>query len=140
MTAAAGSAPKPRRYRPLQEKLGQIVLACEALVAFLGGLVLYGLKATAGLPDWAGVVAGCVMAVLFFLTSGLLRWRWGYAVGWALQILLLLGGFLEGGLFIAGLVFGAFWAYAVIWGSRTERRVQRQRAAYEREHEHDENS
>lgn len=133
MTDAVPSPP-PRRYRPLQEKLGQIVLACEALVAFLGGLVLYGLDATAGLPSWWGVVAGCVMAVLFFLASGLLRWRWGYGVGWALQAILFLGGFLETGLFIAGLVFGGFWAYAVVGGARTERRVQRQRAAYEREH------
>ena len=127
-------APAPRRYRPLQEKLGQIVLACESLVAFLGGLVLYGLDATAGLPSWTGVVAGSVMAVLFFLASGLLRRPWGYALGWVLQVVLFLGGFLETGLFIAGLVFGGFWAYAVIGGARTEARVQRQRAAYEREH------
>lgn len=125
--------PKPARYRPLQEKLGQIVLVSEALVAFLGGLVLYGLDATGPLPAWWGVVAGGVMAVLFFLASGLLRWPWGYAVGWALQVIVLLGGFLETGLFIAALVFGGLWAYAVVWGSRTERRVQRQRAAYERE-------
>lgn len=134
MSAQAQPGPKPRRYRPLQEKIGQIVLVCESLVAFLGGLVLFGLNATAGLPSWAGIVAGCAMGVACVIASGLLRWRWGYAVGWALQGVFLLGGFLEPGLFIAGLVFGGFWAYAVIGGARTERRVQRQRAAYEREH------
>lgn len=135
MTDASGAAAaRPRRYRTLPEKIGQIVLACEALVAFLGGLVLYGLKATAGLPPWTGIVAGCVLAVLFVLAAGLLSRPWGFAVGWALQVVLLLGGLLEPGFFIAGLVFGGFWAYAVIGGGRIERRVQRQRAAYEREH------
>ncbi|WP_105565294.1 DUF4233 domain-containing protein [Microbacterium halophytorum] len=126
-------APKPRRYRPLQEKIGQIVLGFEAIVAFLAGLVLYGLDALGDLPPWWGVVAGSAMAVLFIVASGLLRYRWGYGVGWALQVVMLLGGFLEPGLFVAGLVFGALWAYAVVWGARTEARVQRQRAAQERE-------
>ncbi|MGO1770349.1 MAG: DUF4233 domain-containing protein [Microbacterium sp.] len=122
--------PKPRRYRTLPEKLGQVVLGFEAIVAFLAGLTLYGLDAMpGGLEAWWGVVAGSAIALLMFLTTGLLRWTWGFWIGWALQVLVALGGFLESSLFLAALVFGGLWAYAVIWGGRTERRVARRRAA-----------
>ncbi|QBR74076.1 DUF4233 domain-containing protein [Microbacterium sediminis] len=123
------STPRPRRYRPLQEKLGQVVLVFEAIVVFLGGLTIHGLGALPdGVPSWWGIVAGSVVAVLMFATSGLLRWPWGYAVGWALQAVVALGAFLVPAILLIALIFGGMWAYATIGGARIERRVAAQRA------------
>jgi hypothetical protein len=99
------------------------VLAAESLVAFLGGLVIYGLKALpAGIEPWWGVVAGSVMAVLMLVTSGLVRYRWGIALGWALQAVVLLAGFLVPAFVVVGLIFGTMYAYATIKGAALDRR------------------
>ncbi|MGK9221300.1 DUF4233 domain-containing protein [Microbacterium barkeri] len=131
MTGAARRAP---RYRALPEKIGSIVLVFEAVVVFLAGLSIYGLRA---LPEpiapWWGIVAGAVVAILMVLTSGLLRHRWGFAVGWALQVVTALGALFVPAILLVTLVFGGMWAYATIGGARIERRVSAQRAAAESE-------
>lgn len=129
VTDAARRAP---RYRTLPEKIGSIVLVFEAVVVFLAGLSIYGLRA---LPEpiapWWGIVAGAVAAILMILTSGLLRHRWAFAVGWALQAVTALGALLVPAILLVTLVFGGMWAYATIGGARIERRVSAQRAAAE---------
>ncbi|BDV30748.1 DUF4233 domain-containing protein [Microbacterium terricola] len=121
--APAATAPRPRRRRGAAESLGSIVLVFESVIAFLGGLVLYGLKALpAGIEPWWGIVAGTIVALLMLAVSGLLRYPWGIALGWALQVVVLLGGILVPALAIVGLVFGGMWAYATIKGASLDRR------------------
>lgn len=123
------TAEQPRRYRSLPEKLGQVVLGFEAIVVFLAGLVIYGLGALPDpTPDWWGIVAGAVVAVAMFVTSGLLRRRWGFALGWALQGVVALGAILVPAVLFVVLVFGGMWAYATIGGGRIEKRIAAQRA------------
>ncbi|MGV9768181.1 DUF4233 domain-containing protein [Microbacterium sp. NPDC003461] len=120
---------RPLRYRPLPEKLGQVVLVFEAIVVFLGGLTVHGLQAMPdGMPSWWGIVAGSVVAVLMFAVSGLLRWDWGFALGWALQAVVALGALLVPAILLIALIFGGMWAYATIGGARIESRVSAQRA------------
>ncbi|WP_261164046.1 DUF4233 domain-containing protein [Microbacterium sp. Marseille-Q6965] len=120
---------RTRRYRTLPEKLGQVVLVFEAIVVFLGGLTVHGLKAVPeGMPSWWGIVAGSVVAVLLFVASGLLRWNAGFAIGWALQVVVALGALLVPAILLIALIFGGMWAYATIGGARIERRVSAQRA------------
>ncbi|MBN9152826.1 MAG: DUF4233 domain-containing protein [Microbacterium sp.] len=115
-----------RRHRGAAESLGQIVLAFESIIVFLGGLAIYGLKVLpAGIEPWWGIVAGAVLALLMLLTSGVLRHRWGIAVGWALQVVLALGGILVPALLIVAVVFGGMWAYATIKGASLDRRNAR---------------
>ncbi|MEU1970548.1 DUF4233 domain-containing protein [Microbacterium sp. NPDC019599] len=122
----APAAPRPRRSRGAAESLGSIVLVFESIVVFLGGLTVFGLKALpAGIEPWWGVVAGTVLAALMLLTAGVLRYRWGIWLGWALQVLLLLGGFLLPALWIVGMIFGGMWAYATIKGASLDRRNAR---------------
>jgi uncharacterized membrane protein YciS (DUF1049 family) len=59
------------------------------------------------------------------LTAGLLRHRWAIAVGWGLQIALLLGALLLPALAIVALIFGGMWAYATIKGASLDRRNAR---------------
>jgi len=122
------SEPRPRRARSLPEKLGQVVLVFEAVVVFLGGLTIHGLDAVPqGMPSWWGIVAGSVVAVLMMLTSGLLRWSWGFAVGWGLQVIVALGAFVVPAILLIALVFGGMWAYATIGGARIDRRLALER-------------
>ena len=125
-----GSAPRAPRYRSLTEKIGSVVLGFEAIVVFLAGLSIFGLRALPGqIAPWWGIVAGAVVGLLMIVTSGLLRYRWGVAVGWALQIVTALGAVFVPAILVVTLVFGGMWAYATIGGARIERRVSAQRAA-----------
>lgn len=126
MTAQAADAPRPRRPRGAAESLGSIVLAFESIIVFLGGLAVYGLKALPeSIPQWWGIVAGAALAAVMLLTAGMLRHRWGIALGWALQVVVALGGFLVPALFLVALIFGAMWGYATIKGASLDARNAR---------------
>jgi len=130
MTDDASRAPAPRRYRTLPEKVGSVVLGFESIVVFLAGLVIYGLGALDGrLPDWWGIVAGAVMFVVTLAASGTLRWTWGRILGWAIQLVVALGAFFVPSILLITIIFGALYAYAMIGGSKIERRVAAQRRA-----------
>ena len=121
MSAPTGA--RPRRRRGAAESLGSIVLVFESVVVFLGGLTVYGLKALpAGVEPWWGIVAGTVLAALMLLTAGVLRHRWGIWLGWALQGILVLGGFVLPALAVVGLIFGGMWGYATIKGASLDSR------------------
>lgn len=125
MTETA-SAPRRRRARGAEESLGSIVLVFESIIVFLGGLVVYGLKALPdGIPPWWGIVGGAVLAALMLVVSGLLRHRWAVGLGWALQVVVALGGILVPALVLIALVFGAMWGYATIKGAALDRRNAR---------------
>lgn len=120
------SGARPRRRRGAAESLGSVVLATEAIVVFLGGLVVFGLKA---LPDavapWWGIVAGTVLAVVMMLLGGVLRHRWAIVVGWVLQAIVLVSALLVPAMLIVALIFGGMWAYATIKGAALDRRNAR---------------
>lgn len=120
---------RPRRARGAQESLGAVVLGFESIVVFLGGLVVFGLKALpAGIEPWWGIVGGVVLAVAMVALSGLLQHRWAIVAGWALQVLLALGGFLVPALAVVALIFGGMWAYATIKGAALDRQNARRAA------------
>ncbi len=112
-----------RRPRGAAESLASIVLAAEALVVFLGGLVAYGLGALPdAIPGWWGIVAGSVLAVLMIATGAVVRHRWGIALGWLWQIVIALGAFVLPALLVVAVVFGAMYAYGTIKGGALDRR------------------
>jgi len=118
--------PRPRRARGAAESLGSIVLAFESIIVFLGGLAIYGLKALPeSIPQWWGIVAGSVLALVMVLTARVLRYRWGIILGWVLQVVVALGGFLVPSLFLVAIIFGGMWAYATIKGASLDARNAR---------------
>lgn len=122
VTDAAVPRRQPRR-RGAAESLGSIVLAFEAIVAFLAGLVLFGLKALpAGIEPWWGIVAGSVVAVLMILLGRFLRHQWAIVGGWVLQVVVALGAFFVPAIGLVALIFGGMWAYATIKGASLDRR------------------
>jgi hypothetical protein len=126
VTDVAAPAPRPRRARGAAESLGAIVLAFESIIVFLGGLAIFGLKALPeSIPQWWGIVAGSVLAVVMVLTARVLRYRWGIILGWVLQVIVALGGFLVPGLLLVAIIFGGMWAYATIKGASLDARNAR---------------
>jgi Protein of unknown function (DUF4233) len=126
MSAQAADRPRPRRARGAAESLGSIVLAFESVIVFLGGLAVYGLQALPDpIPQWWGIVAGAVVAALMLLTGRVLRHRWGIVLGWVLQGVVALGGFLVPALFLVAVIFGGMWAYATIKGASLDARNAR---------------
>lgn len=108
---------RARRKRSVREILMTIVLGFEAIVVGLGALVVFGLKALPPLQAFVGgglIVAGLVVAIL------LARWPWGMWVGWLLQVVVVLTGFLVGAMFVVGIVFTAMWIFALVQGAKID--------------------
>lgn len=117
---------RERRRRGAAESLGSIVLIFESIIVFLGGLVVFGLKAVPdGVAPWWGVVAGTVLALVMMAISGLLRHRWAIVVGWILQLIIALAAFLIPAFLLIALIFGAMWGYATIKGASLDARNAR---------------
>lgn len=127
--AAPEPASRPRRARGARESLGSVVLGFESIIVFLGGLVVYGLRVLPdGIEPWWGIVAGSVLALVMVVIAGLLRHSWAIVMGWALQVVVFLGGFLVPALFLVALIFGGMWAYATIKGASLDARNARRAA------------
>jgi hypothetical protein len=89
--------------------LGAGTLVLEAIVLLLA---IQPIRVFGGnLSGWGiGVVVG--LAVLCFLIAGVMKRRWAWHAGTAVQALLLVSGLLHWSLAAVGLIFGAAWAYA----------------------------
>ncbi len=100
-----------------------MILGFESIVAFLGGLSVYGLRALPqGIEPWWGIVAGAVLGVLMILLAGFTRHTWAVVAGGALQVVVALGAFFVPALLIAAAVFGALYVYATIKGGALDQR------------------
>jgi hypothetical protein len=113
--------PRPERAsRPssVRRSLGSIVLGFESVVMFLAALVAFGLKALPALPALGG---GALLCVALLAGAALLRFRWGYALGWILQAAIIASAFLVPVMWIVGVLFVALWTYCMVVGARIDR-------------------
>ena len=70
-------------------------------------------------PVVAGVVGGA-LALACIVVAGMLQRPWGYTAGWAVQVLILLSGFVVHAMFIVGGLFVALWWIGLRVGQRGE--------------------
>ena len=94
--------------------VGAGALALEALVLLLAVVPLAKLG---GHRSGAAIGAALGIAALCAVLAGLLRHRWAWYVGAALQVALFAGGLLHLALAVLGVLFGAVWGY-VLWVRR----------------------
>ncbi|WP_259461121.1 MULTISPECIES: DUF4233 domain-containing protein [unclassified Microbacterium] len=123
MTADAAPARAPRPPRTLVQKLAPIVLGFEAIVVFLVGLTIFGLKTLpAGIEQWWGIVAGAAVGVACILVAGMITRPWAITAGWVIQVIIALAAILVPAVLLVVLIFGGMWAYATIMGARLDAR------------------
>ena len=101
------------------------MLGFEVIVVFLAALVAFGLRS---LPPAQALVGGGGLILIMLVTLGLLRFRWGFAVGWLVELAIVAAGFVLPAMFVVGGFFALLWAYCMIQGAR----IDREKAAAQR--------
>ena len=120
--ASSSRAPRPPRPpRTLVQKLAPVVLGFEAIVVFLVGLTIFGLRSLPeGIPQWWGIVGGAVLALACLAISGMITKSWAISAGWGVQMVVALSAILVPAILLVVLIFGGMWAYATIKGARVD--------------------
>ena len=104
--------------RSPRRTLAAATLVLEAFVLFFAALVA---KDLSGLSTAQAVGGGSVLALACVVTAGLLRRRAGFALGWALQAVMIATGFAVPVMFAIGAVFAALWWAGLVVGTKVER-------------------
>ena len=90
-----GRRPRTAARARHASRCSSIVLVLEAIVLFFAGLaVVRAQGARARLPAWVALPAAAVLIVVLLATTAVLRYRWGIALGWVLQVVLIALGIL----------------------------------------------
>ena len=112
--------PRMRRPRSASESLLSIALGLEAALVFFVVLAVFRFDR---LPPAVAFGGGVVVILILLVAARMLRSRWGVWLGWALQLGLILTGFLLPLMFFIGAGFAAIWIFCFVTGSRLDRRV-----------------
>ena len=108
----------------MQRRLCATILLLEMVVLGLTTPVLVSVNHVAtstALGIGLGLAGACLVV------SALLRFRWAYVLGWAIQVAALALGLEVGAMVVLGIVFLALWATAFLLGAK----IERERAAWE---------
>lgn len=94
--------------------LARSVLLMEAFV--MGFAILVARENSGNLP----VYLGWAITILAFLTSGLLKYRAGWILGWMVQFSMVGYGFVVFTMFFMGALFLSLWVAAIVIGKKGE--------------------
>lgn len=108
----------PRRQRTATESLLSVTLVLEVFVVFFATIVIRGLGV---LPDAVAIGGGVLLMLVLALASGVVRFTWGVALGFALQAVLIALGVLDPLMYLVGLGFAALYTYCYVKGEQLER-------------------
>ena len=112
--------------RSAQRSMCAGMLGLQAVVLFLVGVTLPSVTDVGAGP---GIGIGLGLAVLCVVAAGLMRRRVGVALGWAVQVLSLVLGFVITVMFALGVVFLALYAGAYVLGGKIDRERAERTAA-----------
>ena len=102
----------------MTRRLCAAILTLEAIALGLSTPVLI---AVAGMETATALWIGLGLCVACLVVAGLLRMRWAYVLGWAIQVAAIGLGFVIDAMFVLGAIFMALWATAYFLGGRIER-------------------
>jgi hypothetical protein len=126
----------PKKRRSTKVLFASTVLLLEAFVAIFGTLVVFGLRRN-DLPPGMIFAVGIGLALVLVFTCAVVSKPWGLALGWILQLLLILSGIVEPTMYVVGALFAASWWYGIRTGIRIDREAaqrEREQAAWEAAH------
>jgi len=109
-------------------RMAAAVLVFEAFIALFFGLV------AAKLAPGGGWQLAAALGVASVLLSGLLRFRWAYNLGWALQVAYFAAGFWVTMMFPLGVIFAALWWAGLHYGAKGEQIKAERMQAWEAAH------
>lgn len=98
-------------------RLCSVVLAFEALVIALVTPVLINVE---NVPVPQAMTMGLGLAAACIVVTGLLRFRWAYWLGHAIQVAALAIGLIATAMLVIGGIFAALWVTAVVLGRRMD--------------------
>ncbi|MDQ6752046.1 MAG: DUF4233 domain-containing protein, partial [Actinomycetota bacterium] len=101
-----------RKRRSIRVMFASTVLGLEAFVAFFATLVVFGLRSRE-FPQPVILIAGIVLSAVLIAACAFQTRKWGPALGWVLQLVLIATGFLEPMMFVIGVLFALAWWYAL---------------------------
>lgn len=114
-----GMKKQPRSIKVL---FASTVLTLESLIAFFATLATFGLNMRAAVAIKVLIwVVGLAIAAAAVLSPAFLKKPWGYQLGWAIQVLLVLWGIFLPAMFFVGACFAVAYWYAVTTGARLDR-------------------
>ncbi|MHA7189828.1 DUF4233 domain-containing protein [Arthrobacter sp. MDT2-16] len=117
----------PKKRRSTKILFASTVLVLEGFVVLFATLAVFGLRRDEISPAVI-LTSGLILSVVLILTCAVLTKRWGIALGWILQLVIIAGGFLEPAMFLVGTVFAVTWLYGLRQGARVDREnVERDR-------------
>ncbi|WP_105030097.1 DUF4233 domain-containing protein [Arthrobacter ruber] len=117
----------PKKRRSTKILFASTVLVLEGFVVLFATLAVFGLRRDEISPAVI-LTSGLILSVVLILTCAVLTKRWGIALGWILQLVIIAGGFLEPAMFLVGAVFAVTWLYGLRQGARVDREnVERDR-------------
>lgn len=99
--------------------LGAAVLSLEAIVVILAIPVVV-VVGTVPVPPWLGISAGVILALALIMLARYVTRPWAIPVGWVLQALIVLTGFLAPAMFIVGGIFALLWGVAIRLGRQVD--------------------
>lgn len=102
----------------MQRRLCSAILFLQAIVL---GLTTPVLVQSEDLSTTQALVIGLGLMLACFVAAGMLRRRWAYPLGWAIQVGALALGFFTPVMIVLGVVFGVLWFTAVRLGSTIDR-------------------
>ncbi|MBM7768642.1 MULTISPECIES: DUF4233 domain-containing protein [Glutamicibacter] len=117
-----------KKQRSTKMMFASTVLVCEALLAVFVTLAAFGLKR--GEP--AVVLSlGAAVALLCIFNCALLGKKIGYIIGWILQVVFFLSGFILVDMFYLAAAFALCWWFALSKGGEIDVENKRRAAAQE---------
>jgi hypothetical protein len=93
----------------MKRRLCSAILVLEAVVL---GLTTPVLISVASVDTAPALSIGLGLALACLVTAGLLRFRWAYSLGWAIQGAAIVLGFVVGAMFALGVIFLLLWLTA----------------------------
>jgi hypothetical protein len=110
----------PKKRRSTKIMFASTVLLLEAFVVFFATLAVFGLRRNEVSPVLI-LSVGIVLSIVLVLACAVLSKPWGVGLGWILQLVLILAGFVEPMMFLVGALFALAWWYGIRTGIRIDR-------------------
>lgn len=93
------------------------VLMFEIIIVWLAYI---GMIQVEGANMWLAIVLCVVVTIGSIIALMGLRRRWGYVVGWVVQVLCIALGLVTPWMYGMGIIFGLIWVTCIVLGRRIE--------------------